>query len=167
MHAPTLLVLDDVAHAPEVAAGTARPAVATAVDGEGETLPLAPLGRDDVAALARYHAGARAAVEPPVDRLVAESDGVPARVHRAAAAWARAVATRRVGEAAARASAERAGWHLAGDDVATEVVELQTVRERAQLPAPGPCPRARSRASRRSTSRTRRSSSAASGWWPT
>jgi hypothetical protein len=54
-------------------------------------------------------------------------------LHPAAAAWARAVATRRVGEAAARASAERAGWHLAGDDVATEVVELQTVRERAQL----------------------------------
>ena len=54
-------------------------------------------------------------------------------MHRAAAAWARAVATQRVGDAAARASAERAGWHLAGDDVATEVVELQTVRERAQL----------------------------------
>ena len=140
VHAPTLLVLDDVAHAPEVPPERPVLAVATAVDGEGETLPLAPLGRDDVAALARYHAGARAAVEPPVDRLLAESNGVPARVHRAAAAWARAVATRRVGEAAARASAERAGWHLAGDDVATEVVELQTVRERAQLTGSGSLP---------------------------
>src|SRR6185436_2814804 len=95
------------------------------------------------ATLARYHAGPRAAIEAPVDRLLTESGGVPARVHRAAAAWARAVATQRVGEAAARASAERAGWHLAGDDVATEVVELQAVRERAQLAgsdAPPACP---------------------------
>ena len=137
VHGPTLLVLDDVAQAPEVPPDRPVLAVATAVEGqgEGETLPLAPLARDDVAALARYHAGPRAAVEPPVDRLVTESGGVPARVHRAAAAWARALATQRVGAAAARASAERAGWHLAGDDVATEVVELQTVRERAQLAA--------------------------------
>jgi DNA-binding SARP family transcriptional activator len=135
LQGPTLLVLEDVAQAPEVPPDRPVLAVATAVEGEGagDTLPLAPLARDDVAALARYHAGARAAVEPPVDRLVAESGGVPARVHRAAAAWARAVATQRVGAAVARASAERAGWHLAGDDVATEVVELQTVRERAQL----------------------------------
>ncbi len=139
-HGPTLLVLEDVAQAPEVPPDRPVLAVATAVEGEGETLPLAPLERDDVAALARYHAGARASVEPPVDRLLAESGGVPARVHRAAAAWARAVATRRVGEAAARASAERAGWHLAGDDVATEVVELQTVRERAQLAGSGALP---------------------------
>jgi WD40 repeat protein/DNA-binding SARP family transcriptional activator len=133
VHGPTLLVLDDVAQAPELPPDEPVLAVATAVDGEGETLPLAPLGRDEVAALARYHAGARAVVEPPVDRLLAESGGVPARVHQAAAAWARAVATRRVGEAAARAAAESAVWHLAGDDVAAEVVELQTMRERAQL----------------------------------
>jgi WD40 repeat protein/DNA-binding SARP family transcriptional activator len=133
VHEPTLFVLGDVAQAPEVAPDRPVLAVATAVEGEGETLRLAPLARDDVAALARYHAGARAAVEPPVDRLVAESDGIPVRVHSAAAAWARAMATQRIGEAAARASAERAGWHLAIDDVATEVVELQTVRERAQL----------------------------------
>ena len=69
VHGPTLLVLDDVAQAPEVPPDRPVLAVATAVEGEGETLPLAPLGRDDVAALARYHAGARAAVEPPVDRL--------------------------------------------------------------------------------------------------
>lgn len=140
VHGPTLLVVEDVARAPEVPPDRPVLAVATAVEGEGETLPLAPLTRDDVAALARYHAGARATLEPPVDRLVAESGGVPARVHRAAAAWARALATRRIGEAAARASAERADWHLAGDDVATEVVELQTVRERAQLAGSDPMP---------------------------
>jgi WD40 repeat protein/DNA-binding SARP family transcriptional activator len=133
LRGPTLLVLGDVAQAPEVPPDRPVLAVATAVEGEGETLPLAPLARDDVATLARYHAGPRVAVEPPVDRLLAESGGIPARVHRTAAAWARALATQRVGAAAARASAERAGWHLAGDDVATEVVELQTVRERAQL----------------------------------
>ena len=140
VHEPTLLVLEDVARAPEVAPDRPVLAVATAVQGEGETMPLAPLARTDVAALARYHAGARAAVEPPVDRLLAESGGVPARLHRAAAAWAGSVATQRVGEAAERASAERAGWHLAGDEVATEVVELQTVRERAQLAGSGGLP---------------------------
>jgi DNA-binding SARP family transcriptional activator/WD40 repeat protein/energy-coupling factor transporter ATP-binding protein EcfA2 len=140
VHGPTLLLLDDVARAPAVPPDRPVLAVATAVEGEGDTLTLAPLARDDVAALARYHAGARAAVEPPLDRLVAESGGVPARVHRAAAAWARAMATQRVGEAAARASAERADWHLAGDDVATEVVELQTVRERARLAGPDVLP---------------------------
>ncbi|HET8951022.1 MAG TPA: BTAD domain-containing putative transcriptional regulator [Solirubrobacteraceae bacterium] len=142
-HRPTLLVVEDARRAPEVRPESPVLAVATAVHGEGETLELPPLGRDDVAALARYHAGARADAEPPVDRLLAESGGVPARVHRAAAAWAQELATRRVGEAAARASAERAGWHLAGDDVAAEVVELQTVRERAEPAdpdAPPACP---------------------------
>ena len=130
---PMLLVLGDVAQVPAVEPDRPVLAVATAVEAEGETLPLAPLGREEVAALARYHAGALPAVEPPVDRLLAESGGVPARVHRAAAVWARVMATQRVGEASARASSERAEWHLAGDDVATQVVELQTVRERAEL----------------------------------
>jgi WD40 repeat protein/DNA-binding SARP family transcriptional activator len=140
---PTLLVVEDAERAPDVPPGRPVLAVATALEGEGETLELPPLGRDGVAAVARYHAGGRADAEPPVDRLLAESGGVPALVHRAAAAWARELATRRVGEAAARASAERAGWHLAGDDVAAEVVELQTVRERAQPvdpDAPPACP---------------------------
>jgi WD40 repeat protein/DNA-binding SARP family transcriptional activator len=140
VHGPTLLIVEDARRAPEVPPGSPVLAVATAVDGEGETLELPPLGREDVAALARYHAGARADAEPAVDRLLAETGGVPARVHHAAAAWARELATRRVGEAAARASAERAGWHLAGDDVAAEVVELQTVRERAEATDPDAAP---------------------------
>ena len=106
---PTLLVLDDASQAPEIPPDQPVLVIATALEGEGDTLQLARLARDDVAALARYHVGARPAVEPPVDRLLAESGGVPSRVHRAAAAWARSVATRRVGEAAARASAEHAG----------------------------------------------------------
>ena len=60
VHGPTLLVLDDVAQPPDVPPDRPVLAVATAVEGEGETLPLAPLARDDVAALARYHAGTRA-----------------------------------------------------------------------------------------------------------
>ena len=98
VNAPTLLVLEDVAHGARGPAATSPVlAVATAVDGEGRDTALAPLGRDEVAALARYHAG-RAPRSSRGGPPLAESDGVPARVHRAAAAWARAVATRRVGE---------------------------------------------------------------------
>jgi WD40 repeat protein/DNA-binding SARP family transcriptional activator len=140
LRGPTLLVLGDVAQAPAVPPDRPVLAVATAVEAGGETLSLPPLGREDVAALARYHAGALPAVDPPVDRLLAESGGVPALVHRAAAQWARGVATQRVGEAAARASSERADWHLAGEDVATQVVGLQTVRERAELSGPDALP---------------------------
>jgi WD40 repeat protein/DNA-binding SARP family transcriptional activator len=50
------------------------------------------------------------------------------------AAATREQAEVRLGEAAARASAERAGWLAAEDDLVAGVVELQTVRERTRPP---------------------------------
>ena len=155
--------------APEVAAGPARPGRR---DGgrraRARRCRWRRSGATTSPRLARYHAGARAAVEPPVDRLLAESGGVPARVHRAAAAWARAVATRRVGEAAARASAERAGWHLAGDDVADRGRRAADgPRARAARRAPAPCRACPFKGLASFDVEDARCSSAASGSWPT
>jgi WD40 repeat protein/DNA-binding SARP family transcriptional activator len=147
---PTLLVLDDLDAAgehvqealrkllelvpgmPVLALATASEPVALPVD---ETLTLEPLAPDAVASVARLYTGAHADAELPVERLVAESGGVPARLHRAAAEWARTDARRRLGKAAARTSAERAGWQVAEDDVVAGVVELQVLRERTDFPA--------------------------------
>jgi len=144
----TLLVLDDLDRAPQevhdelrglmtVLAGLPLLVLATAAEAvalrAGETLALGPLPPDAVAALARFYTGARSDAGLPVDRLVAESGGVPARVLDAAAEWARGEAMQRLGKAAARASAERAGWHAAEDDLVAGVVELQSLRERATV----------------------------------
>jgi len=67
----------------------------------------------------------------PIAQFVAESSGLPALVQRVASDWARGKATRRLGEAAARTSVERAQWARAEDDLVTGVVELQVLRERS------------------------------------
>ena len=135
---PTLLVLDDVAAASEVPPDLPVLAVATAVR------PTAAATRWRWRRSAATTSPRWRAITPvrgprPTRRSTAssESGGIPARVHRAAAAWARAVATRRVGEAAERASAERAGWRLTATTSPTEVVELQTLRERGALAGSG------------------------------
>jgi WD40 repeat protein/DNA-binding SARP family transcriptional activator len=143
---PALLVLDDLDRADAaVHAALAEPAralqglallvVATAAEPVAvpvaETLALEALAPADVVALARFFTGARADADLPAARLVGDTGGVPERVRLAAAEWARADAVRRLGEAAARTSAERAGWRMAEDDLVAGVVELQTLRERA------------------------------------
>ena len=143
---PTLLVMDDLDRAPARVRDAFRKltgspprapllALATATEADGiaadEMLALGGLAPDAAAALARFHAGARDGGDLPVDRIVEETGGVPARVQQAATEWTRAQAMRRLGDAAARTSAERAGWRLAEDDLATSVVEVQDLRERA------------------------------------
>jgi WD40 repeat protein/DNA-binding SARP family transcriptional activator len=147
---PTLVVLDDVdsAGARErvalgelagelaglqvlVVAMSQDPALAARL-GAVATLTLTPLDADGVGAVARLYAGGRDDVEAPVDRLCEASGGVPLLVHRAASAWARTEASRRLGAAADRAEIERTGLRAAEDDVAGEVVELQAVRELAE-----------------------------------
>jgi DNA-binding SARP family transcriptional activator len=98
----------------------------------GRTLELDGLSTDAVGALARFVTAARGNAEIPVDRFVAESGGVPALVQRLATDWARGRAARRLGEAAAHTSAERAHWRAAEDDLATGIVELQALRERTE-----------------------------------
>ena len=149
---PTLLVLDDVDRAERAVRdafgelmrrmpGGPLLLLTTAAEADGiragELLALRALEPDAAAALARFHTGARDDGDVPLDRIVAESGGVPGLVGQVAAAWTRAQAMRRVGDAAARTSAGRAEWRLAEDDLATGVVELQDARERAALAAPG------------------------------
>ena len=144
---PTLLVLDDVDHAAEdvrvaldeLAGGLAALPVLVLATTEDDGLPadatlaLGPLDADGVRAVAQLYAGPRADTEPPVEWLVAESGGVPERVHRAASEWARTEAARRLGATAQRAAAERTGLRATEDDLAGDVVEQQAVRERAEL----------------------------------
>ena len=138
---PTLLVLDDLGEevcepldrlreAPVLVLMTTARAVGIPAD---ESLTLAPLPPDAAAALARFHVGARDGDELPVERIVAESGGVPALVRDAALEWTRTQAMRRLGDAATRTSAGRAGWRVAEDDLAAGIVELQSLRERSAL----------------------------------
>ncbi|MGZ8648841.1 MAG: nSTAND1 domain-containing NTPase, partial [Solirubrobacteraceae bacterium] len=146
---PTLLVLDDVdqpaeevrAALAELTGGLAALPVlvlvlVTAVDDglpADSTLALGPLDSDGVRAVAQLYAGPHADSELPVERLVTETGGVPQHVHRAASEWARTEAARHLGETAQRAAAERTGLRATEDDLAGNVVQLQAVRERAEL----------------------------------
>jgi WD40 repeat protein/DNA-binding SARP family transcriptional activator len=148
---PTLLVFDDVDRAGErqvrALSGLAKKlaglpvlVVATSVDSglatrvrADATLDLGPLDDGGVLAVARLYAGARDDAEVPVEQLAEVSGGIPLRVHRAAGEWARVEASRRLSVAAERAREERTGLRAAEDEVAGNVVELQAVRERAEL----------------------------------
>jgi DNA-binding SARP family transcriptional activator/WD40 repeat protein len=148
---PALLVFDDVDRAGEEQAGalgelvgelaglpvlvlaTVEDAALAARLRADATLELAPLGPDGVRAVARLYAVGRDDAEIPVEQLAEASAGIPQRLHRAASDWARAEATRRLGAAADRAAAERKGLRVAEDDLAGNVVELQTFRDRAEL----------------------------------
>ena len=148
---PTLLVFDDVDRAGEeqlatlgelaaelaglpvlVLATTENPALPTGLHSDA-TLELPPLDPDGVRAVAQLYAGGRDEVNVAVEHLAEVSGGVPQRVHRAASEWARAEASRRRGAAADRAAGERKGLRVAEDDLASDVVELQAIRQRAEL----------------------------------
>ena len=151
---PMLLVFDDVDRAGEeqlawlgelvvelaglpvlVLATSEASALSTRLRADA-TLELAPLDPDGVSAVAQLYAGGRDDVSVAVEHLAEVSGGVPQRVHRAASDWARAEASRRLGAAADRAAGERKGLRVAEDDLASDVVELQAVRQRAGLEDP-------------------------------
>jgi WD40 repeat protein/DNA-binding SARP family transcriptional activator len=148
---PTLLVFDDVDRAnselsaafgelvdeldalPVLAVATGEdPALASTLR-VGATLTLAPLDEDGVRAVARLYAAAHDDLDIPIRELAAKSGGAPRRVHRAAGEWARYEGTRRLGAAAERAASQRTDLRVAEDDLAGDVVELEAVRERAEL----------------------------------
>jgi DNA-binding SARP family transcriptional activator/WD40 repeat protein len=148
---PTLLVFDDVDRGGErqiralnglakKLAGLPVLVVATSLDSglatrvrADATLDLGPLDDGGVLAVARLYAGARDDAEVPVEQLAEVSGGIPLRVHRAAGEWARVEASRRLSVAADLAQEERTGLRAAEDKLAGNVVELQAVRERAEL----------------------------------
>jgi WD40 repeat protein/DNA-binding SARP family transcriptional activator len=152
---PTLLVLDDLDRAraavraalDELAGrlGTLPVLVlATAEDAQlaaDLTLRLGPLDAIAVRAVAELYATTG---DEAAERLVLASGGIPERVHRLAAESARAAAARRLDASASRAAAERTRLRAAEDELAGDVVQLQTLRERAEprevTPEPATCP---------------------------
>jgi WD40 repeat protein/DNA-binding SARP family transcriptional activator len=140
---PTLLVVDDLDHATaEVAAGIRRLAadgqpllvLGTVEQAEGATLTLGPLAPSAVAVILGGYG------EDLPESVAADSDGVPARVHRAAARWARGEVTRRLGATADRAASDRARLRAAEDDLAAGIVALEAARERAPAGDVVACP---------------------------
>ncbi len=129
-HRPTLLALDYADDAPPAvlaaAAALAReagdrsllicvlhhdeqgpPAFAGLLEsGAAERLRLDPLGEEATAEIAALYAPAEG-VAMPLRTLIAESEGVPLRIHRAADEWARAEAAERLVATAGRATSER------------------------------------------------------------
>jgi DNA-binding SARP family transcriptional activator len=155
-HRPKLLVLDYADDAPpavlEAAAALASepegwpllicvlhhdeqgpPAFAALLEGgAAQRLRLDPLGEDAAAEIAELYAPAEGVVIP-VRTLIAESEGVPLRIHRAAGEWARAEAAERLAATAGNAADDRTGLGAAQAKIAGGVVDLQTASERTRF----------------------------------
>ncbi len=153
---PTLLVIDDADDAPPAAL---EAAVAFAAKPRAPPLLILALHRDEpsppaLAELARAAGLRRLALErlgpdaaaeidglyapadglaTPIERLIAESDGVPLGLHRAASDWAQAQASRRLEATADRAAGERGDLRTAQAELAGSVADLQAARERGDL----------------------------------
>ncbi len=69
----------------------------------------------------------------PLRTLIAESEGVPLRVHRAAGEWARAEAAERLAATAGAAAGDRAGLRATQAAIAGGVIDLQSATERTRL----------------------------------
>ena len=127
-------MLDELARGlaalPVLVLATAEDAGALADLHADAVVRLGPLDLSGVATVARLYA--REGAEVPVEQLAEASGGVPQRVHRAAAQWARADAARRLSVTAARAASERSGLRATEDDLAGDMVELQAVHERSE-----------------------------------
>ena len=196
-HRPTLLVLDYADDAPPAVLAAAA---ALAREPEGRPLLICVLHHDEqgppafaglletrrrpapatrsAAARTRRRRSPRSTHPPRASRcrcetLIAESEGVPLRIHRAAGEWARAEAAERLAATAGRAADERSELRATQAAVAGSVVDLQAARERTRLYAveepPGPVRAARSvltAAWRPSTPPTPSTSSAASASSP-
>jgi WD40 repeat protein/DNA-binding SARP family transcriptional activator len=155
-HRPTVLVLDYADDAPpavlEAAAGLLRepegrpllicvlhhdelgpPAFAGPLEsGAAQRVRLDPLDEDATAEIAELYAPAEGVVMP-LRTLIAESEGVPLRIHRAAGEWARAEAAERLAATAGNAADDRTELRSAQAAIAGGVVDLQTASERTRL----------------------------------
>ena len=97
-----------------------------------QRLALRPLRVEAAAEIAELYAPADG-VEMPLDTLMAESEGVPLRVHRAASGWAQAQAAEQLEATAAKTAIERGGLGASEAKVAGSVADLQVARERTSL----------------------------------
>jgi WD40 repeat protein/DNA-binding SARP family transcriptional activator len=106
------------------------PAFAALLDaGAAERLRLDRLSDSAVAEIAELYAPAEG-VAMPLPTLIAASEGVPLRVHRAAGDWARSEVAEGLVGAAGRAADERTGLRAAEADLAGKVIDLQAAGER-------------------------------------
>ena len=148
---PTLLVFDDADYASPtlleraaaLAARARDPVLLLLVlhrDEQGpptfadatQRLALSPLRVDAAAEIAELYAPADGMVMP-METLMAESEGVPLRIHRAASVWAQTHAGEQLEATVGRAATERGGLRVAEDQVAGIVSDLQVARERTSL----------------------------------
>jgi DNA-binding SARP family transcriptional activator len=97
-----------------------------------QRLVMLSLRTDAAVEIAELYAPEEAAAMPP-DTLMAESEGVPLRIHRAASGWAQALAAERLEATVGRAANGRGGLRAAETEVAGSVAQLQLARERTSL----------------------------------
>jgi WD40 repeat protein/DNA-binding SARP family transcriptional activator len=147
----TLLVLDDADEASPALLGSASALVA---EPRGNPLLVLVLHRDEAGPPAFGDASQRLVLRPlraaaaaeiaalyapgeddavPVDTLMAEGEGIPLRIHRAASSWAQAQAAERLETRVGRASSDRGDLRAAEAEVAATVGDLQATRERTDL----------------------------------
>ena len=107
-------------------------ALAATLAPEERRRTVGPLDGAAVRAITGLYAG-RAADDAPLGEIIAESDGVPAAVHRVASRWARTAATRRLGLSAGRTSTERHELRAAEDALVDDLADLEHVRDLALL----------------------------------
>jgi DNA-binding SARP family transcriptional activator/WD40 repeat protein len=148
---PILLVLDDADDASpavlEAAATLAEkprdtPLLLLVLHGDDEGPPvfaaaaqrlaLRPVRVEAAAEIAELYAPADG-LAMPLETLMADSEGVPLRVHRAASGWAQAHAAERLEATVGRAATERGGLRAVEAAVAGGVADLRLTRERTSL----------------------------------
>jgi WD40 repeat protein/class 3 adenylate cyclase len=112
--------------------------------GEDGIRRLEPLDSEGVREIVDLYASGTDAAAP-VQAILEASRGLPAAVHDLAGRWAQSDASRRLGEATSRAAESRTDLRVMESQVASDVVDLQRVRERtlrfgASKPSPDDCP---------------------------
>ena len=96
------------------------------------SLELGPLEDDAIAEIVGLYLPT--AVEPPpIQALAVESRGLPLAVHRVAAEWARALASRAAEASAGRAATERDELRAAEAELSGDLLALRTVDEQGRL----------------------------------
>jgi WD40 repeat protein/DNA-binding SARP family transcriptional activator len=103
-----------------------------AFTGTEQRLALRPLRVEAAAEIAELYAPVDG-VAMPIETLIADSEGVPLRVHRVASGWAQAQAAEQLEAAAETAAVDQGGLRTARATVAGSVTDLQLARERTEL----------------------------------
>ncbi|HEX2468698.1 MAG TPA: BTAD domain-containing putative transcriptional regulator [Solirubrobacterales bacterium] len=153
---PTLLVLDDaddaspaLLHAPTDLVAEARespllvlalcrddqgPSALTALEtaGAAQRLRLRPLRAEAIAEIATLYERTDT-MAMPLETLMAESEGVALRIHRAASAWAQERTAERLEATVSSAATGRGGLRAVEAQLAGTVADLQATREHARL----------------------------------